>query len=829
MADFKQYPTMVVYKFDGTDYIIPFEFLARKFINVTLISLEGDERRPLVLGIDYRYTERATIRLINITDMWGAVEIARNTSARDRLVSFADGSILRSTDLNVAQIQTIHVAEEARAQVDTLLRPSMEEVRLLAGDARDSRDKALESAAWAERSRQQAEAYLKRSIRVPEGEEYLIDLPKASERAGMGIAFDENGQLLVTYPSPGSAAEVMVLLSRHDGAGRIGGVARTVKTLSELLVSDCTLNDSVTAVRLAADSPVSPSSYIKVPELNDVAKSGTYWATRGLTNGRPVAWDSKGNAFMMRYTINQCYTVEALGGGLQDPAKPDTEYLELAQKASMSPVVLHSGKTYHYNRPVNHTGCPGYIGNGATIKAVPGPNGNKAPYITAKVRATGSPLDTANGTEWMANAIFDGVVFDCDYTDRTGKAGFEFGEMTLNAFTNTMFVNCQFKYGKFDNVALQNGCKFVIFESCQFLFAGEDAVTVRHTCERITFRNCRVWDTAWVAKNGVAYGDGIVVKGQMVVIDGCHFKLVGGGIKGAGIANNAEDTDTVYQASYGIFTNNLFERCYGGIGIGTVKPEFINNGQYIEGMIVTNNVFIDTTANAIGIRQAQNVECTSNIIKGQAHSGYFAVEFIDVINLVGQASARSAAGGGLLIRSSNGTINYQGTTVSTAGALNGVTLQNCDGLTGNISVTDVNREGISLENIRNSTLNLMAKQTARSGVGGNSVTRCVLNIMSHSAQRTGSTFDVVFQCKLTVSVYDSSLAGDGVYQGVRLTSGSGNLLEVVSHHSQANRPSAGLSFGGSVRGTGYNVVTSGSHTGVAVDSGAIVTKGIEVK
>ncbi|MBH0029269.1 hypothetical protein I6F53_20190, partial [Pseudoalteromonas sp. SWN29] len=43
-----------------------------------------------------------------------SIEIRRFTSATDRLVDFADGSILRAYDLNISQIQTLHVAEEAR-------------------------------------------------------------------------------------------------------------------------------------------------------------------------------------------------------------------------------------------------------------------------------------------------------------------------------------------------------------------------------------------------------------------------------------------------------------------------------------------------------------------------------------------------------------------------------------------------------------------------------------------------------------------------------------------------------------------------------------------
>ena len=108
--------TVLTYPLDGStrDFNIPFEYLARKFVVVTLI---GVDRKVLTLNTDYRFATRTTISL---TKSWGTadgyttIELRRVTSTTDRLVDFTDGSILRAYDLNVAQIQTMHVAEEAR-------------------------------------------------------------------------------------------------------------------------------------------------------------------------------------------------------------------------------------------------------------------------------------------------------------------------------------------------------------------------------------------------------------------------------------------------------------------------------------------------------------------------------------------------------------------------------------------------------------------------------------------------------------------------------------------------------------------------------------------
>lgn len=108
--------TVLTYNLDGAtkDFNIPFEYLARKFVVVTLV---GVNRKVLVLNQDYRFVTRTTI---STTVAWGTaqgynqIEIRRYTSATERLVDFTDGSILRAYDLNVAQVQTLHVAEEAR-------------------------------------------------------------------------------------------------------------------------------------------------------------------------------------------------------------------------------------------------------------------------------------------------------------------------------------------------------------------------------------------------------------------------------------------------------------------------------------------------------------------------------------------------------------------------------------------------------------------------------------------------------------------------------------------------------------------------------------------
>lgn len=108
--------TVMTYPLNGStvDFGITFEYLARKFVSVTLI---GKDRKELVFNQDFRFTTKTqitTTRAWSPSDGYTMIEIRRLTSATDRLVDFSDGSILRAYDLNIAQIQTLHVAEEAR-------------------------------------------------------------------------------------------------------------------------------------------------------------------------------------------------------------------------------------------------------------------------------------------------------------------------------------------------------------------------------------------------------------------------------------------------------------------------------------------------------------------------------------------------------------------------------------------------------------------------------------------------------------------------------------------------------------------------------------------
>ena len=107
--------TVATYDLNGSarEFDFPFDYLSRGFVKVTII---GTERRTLTVGADYTFvsTNRIRTNLIYGPPAWNQIEVRRETSTTERLVDFQDASILRAADLNLSELQVLHVAEEAR-------------------------------------------------------------------------------------------------------------------------------------------------------------------------------------------------------------------------------------------------------------------------------------------------------------------------------------------------------------------------------------------------------------------------------------------------------------------------------------------------------------------------------------------------------------------------------------------------------------------------------------------------------------------------------------------------------------------------------------------
>lgn len=115
--------TIANYQGNGsaTDFTVPFDYLSKKFVKVTVDSREklggdyGDTTK------DYFFVDKTTIRFNTAPASGTEIIIRRYTSATDRIVSFKDASVLKAKDLDVSTIQTIHIAEEGRDIINDAL------------------------------------------------------------------------------------------------------------------------------------------------------------------------------------------------------------------------------------------------------------------------------------------------------------------------------------------------------------------------------------------------------------------------------------------------------------------------------------------------------------------------------------------------------------------------------------------------------------------------------------------------------------------------------------------------------------------------------------
>lgn len=115
--------TIAFYTGDGTttDFTVPFDYLAKKFVRVSLgvTILKGGDYGDT--SKDYYFLDKTKVRLKVPPQVGEVLTVRRYTSATDRVVSFKDASVLKATDLDVSAVQTIHIAEEARDIINDAL------------------------------------------------------------------------------------------------------------------------------------------------------------------------------------------------------------------------------------------------------------------------------------------------------------------------------------------------------------------------------------------------------------------------------------------------------------------------------------------------------------------------------------------------------------------------------------------------------------------------------------------------------------------------------------------------------------------------------------
>lgn len=276
--------TVFTYPLDGSNRSFPinFEYLARKFVQITLI---GTDRKVLVINQDFRFVSKS---LIQTTLPWGpsqgyeTIEVRRYTSATDRLVDFSDGSILRALDLNISTIQGLHIAEEARdLTADTIAvnnngdldargrkitnvadgtdasdAVTMRQVRAWDTSALNSANRAETAATLSTNEAERAKTEANRSrdeadrskgyadLLRPDQHVRVVDGPinpigTISSRAGKVLGFNAEGHPVAILPQSGSAAELALDLSDNvdpsKGASMLAKASVNIRSVRALL------------------------------------------------------------------------------------------------------------------------------------------------------------------------------------------------------------------------------------------------------------------------------------------------------------------------------------------------------------------------------------------------------------------------------------------------------------------------------------------------------------------------------------------------------------------------------------------------------------------
>ncbi|CUH74616.1 colanic acid degradation [Cronobacter phage Dev-CD-23823] len=178
------------------------------FIDGALITADNLERnaKQAIFGVA-ELADRNELFQGVVNDALGKAESAENGIKAIRAV--ADNALQVADDANTASRNAVTKANSANARVG--------EASGKAQDALDLANEAIEIA----NSHVSDPDNVKRVVRAPAGE-VLSELPAKELRAGKGLSFDVNGDIVAVTPVEGSAEAVLQSLRQQNGLSHIG-------------------------------------------------------------------------------------------------------------------------------------------------------------------------------------------------------------------------------------------------------------------------------------------------------------------------------------------------------------------------------------------------------------------------------------------------------------------------------------------------------------------------------------------------------------------------------------------------------------------------------
>lgn len=156
------YQTVATYISDGTqrDFAVPFIYIKREYVNAYSEELDSKgrvvgERQPL----SFSWLNSGMVRLNTVVPAGYRITVERETYADRLLVDFQDAAIVTEQDLDLATLQSLHVAQEARDRNGYEIVEASHNVMIAVDEVKEYAERAEDAAADSEQNLQECEAF----------------------------------------------------------------------------------------------------------------------------------------------------------------------------------------------------------------------------------------------------------------------------------------------------------------------------------------------------------------------------------------------------------------------------------------------------------------------------------------------------------------------------------------------------------------------------------------------------------------------------------------------------------------------------------------------
>lgn len=452
--------TITNYPLNGSsrEFDITFDYLARRFVKVAIIS--ADQRVELINGIDYRFVTKTRIRTTSaIGGAWERIELRRETSSTDRIVNFADGSILRAKDLNASQIQAIHIAEESR-DLATLSISQNDLGELDAGGRRlTNLGEPISDSDAATKG--YVDTGLSKTIRLDRAIQELT-----GNVSGRVLSFNDAGDPVAIIPSASSELALAALLKSIQGASEVttsrGASVETELTTLATTTSQLTLRANGVDAELVLLTAIAERRIVYVEDyFPEGFVAGSTVDVKPYTQLAINEAASTGRVCIMpNYQIH----LDILTGGLSIPTNSEI-YFQTSSSIAIHPVLRGSFiifnivnasniKVYNaviYGDKYTHLGTDGEHGHGIGIRGT----SDNVYLLNPKVyNCWGDGYYIGHGDVYTREASPSNIVLDNPVADRCRRQGMSITSVEGLVINNPMFPNTK---STDSNTTLVNG------------------------------------------------------------------------------------------------------------------------------------------------------------------------------------------------------------------------------------------------------------------------------------------------------------------------------------------------------------------------------------